>query len=130
MSSLLFTAADTIMKVANNNPILADPNGDAAQNSARKMAAGVFKIFTNTILPIILIALAIFAIVMGILKGIKLAKAESADQQEQAKKSLITFIIGMGIAIALTLVIWLTMEPILNMFGYTMSDAEAGIKPQ
>ncbi len=119
MSSLLFTAADGIMKVASNAPAFADV--EEIEQGVTTAAQRIYQAFNNIVLPIILTALLVFAVVMGIIKGIKLAKAESADQQQEAKKSLITFLIGIGSAILVVALVMILMPTMANWLGVDLS---------
>ena len=48
-------------------------------------------------------SLATAGVIYAIILGVKLARAESADQQQEAKKRLVNFIIGLVAVIALIL---------------------------
>ena len=139
MSSLLFAAADSIMKVASNAPLLSggSTTGDTATSGGtvtnldglgkeiNTVANNIYLAFKNYILPILLTALLIVAVVLGIIKGIKLAKAESADQQQEAKKSLITFLIGIGSAILVVALVMILMPTMASWLGVSL-DVNGG----
>lgn len=58
-----------------------------------------FKEIFNIVLPIILGVLALIGVIFGIKLGIDFAKAEDANARDEAKKKLVNFIIGIGVAL-------------------------------
>jgi len=114
MSSLMFQAADAIMKVATNAPVLAESQEG---KQAEDWAVDFYHVVHDTVMPIILVVLGAIAVIFGILRGVRLARAESADQQQEAKRSLITFIIGIGVAIGLVLLLFFLLPTIISWFN-------------
>ncbi len=125
ISSLWFAAADSIMKVATNGPVLTGASVDGAGKALNDAVNSVYTAFKSYIMPAILTVLVIIAVVLGVIKGVKLAKAESADQQQEAKKSLITFIIGMGAAILITVIVMVLLPIIAQSAGWDTSGSNA-----
>ncbi len=117
----MFQAADAIMKVATNAPLLSEA-GDAAKSDSEDWALSFYHTVHDTIMPIILVVLAAIAVIFGVLRGVKLAKAESADQQQEAKRSLITFIIGIGVSIGLVLLLFFLLPTIVGWFNQDLAD--------
>ena len=120
MSSLMFQAADALMKVASNTPML-DVQTNAEQGS-KDLAVQIYNIVHGTVMPILLVVLGALAVIFGVLRGVKLAKAESADQQQEAKKSLITFVIGIGSAIVLTVLLFIFLPDIVGWFDPSLAE--------
>jgi len=117
MSSLMFQAADALMKVASRLPLLEgeDPAPDnfTGETAVKTMAGKIWDVMYS-VTPYILIVLGALGIVFGILRGVKLAKAESADQQQEAKKNLITFLIGFVVTIGLIVVVVYAVPEIIK----------------
>lgn len=68
----------------------------------------------NVITPILLSLVFVIAVPMCITTGIKIARAEGAEQREEAKRSLIQKLIGFGSIFVLIIIIWLVKEPLLT----------------
>ena len=105
MSALMFQAANAIMNSAAGFPLLADGSDPTTPdiNSGQWAWVGEIVDAINTILYPLLILLATAGVIYAIILGVKLERAESADQQQEAKKRLVNFIIGLVAVIALIL---------------------------
>ncbi len=71
----------------------------SALNDIVKSAYDQFKEIFNIVLPVILGVLALIGVIFGIKLGIDFAKAEDANARDEAKKKLVNFIIGIGVAL-------------------------------
>ncbi len=113
MSALMFQTANAIMNVAAGIPLLTDstsPTGPVDIEDTQWAWVGDIVDAINVILYPLLILLATAGVIYAIILGVKLARAESADEQQEAKKRLVNFIIGLVAVIALILLMKLVCE--------------------
>ena len=77
-----------------------------------------FKEIFNVVLPVILGILALIGVIFGIKLGIDFAKAEDANARDEAKKRLVNFIIGIGVALVVgaVLLIIVNSDLLKNLF--------------
>lgn len=76
----------------------------------------ILKVIDEAMIPILICVIAagtIYAVILGI----NLAKAESSDKREEAKKRLINAIVGFGIIIVLIVVMYALAANIKNIVG-------------
>ena len=76
-----------------------DKTGEAVVESVLK----VMKI----VMPIIFALVTVIGVAYGVILGINYAKAEDNEKREEAKKRLVAAIIGFGIAIIISIVLWI-----------------------
>lgn len=102
MNALMFNAANKMMSMMTNAPLLEDP-----QKGEADKWQWVYEVCDaiNLILYPILILVGTAGMIYAVVLGVKLARAESADQQQEAKKRLLYFIIGLVSIIALILLL-------------------------
>lgn len=72
----------------------------------------------NTALIPIIILLASAGSIYGIVLGVNLSRAESADKREEAKKRLINFVIGIVAAVILLVLLKLVVAEIDTIVGW------------
>ncbi len=105
MNSLLFQAANTLMQgFTGNTPLGANEHVDLETDPQWKWVSEVVDAI-NTVLYPILILVGTAGVIYAVVLGVKLARAESSDQQQEAKKRMINFIIGLVSIIALILLL-------------------------
>lgn len=75
----------------------------------------------NEVLWPILIIVGAAGMIYGVVLGVNMARADSPDKREEAKKRLINVVVGLAIIIALILFFKLFINVILPAFGYTGS---------
>ncbi len=76
----------------------------------------VIKVVDNALLPILICVIAAGTIYSVIL-GINMAKADSSDKREEAKKRLINAIVGFGIIVVLLAVLYALAWNITSILG-------------
>ena len=105
-SALLFQAANAMMSLASGKPLLVG-DGTVNVNDPTTQWGWVGEVVDaiNIILYPILVLVGTAGVIYAVVLGVKLARAESADQQQEAKKRMINFIIGLVSVIALILLL-------------------------
>ena len=117
MSALMFQMASSMMNVISSKPLMNSDSGyqDSVPNVNDGQWGWVGEIVNaiNTLLYPILILVGTAGVIYAIYLGVNLARAESADKQQEAKKRLINAIIGLACIIALVLLmkLFLTYLP-------------------
>lgn len=123
MSALLFQMANTMMNVMGNSTLLSSSTGSSNNYDELPAEYGWVTTVTNAIdvlLWPLLILVGSAGMIYAIYLGVNLARADSADKQQEAKKRLINAIIGLAVIIALILLLklfvsylptWLNIEP-------------------
>ena len=123
MSALLFQMANTMMNVMGNSTLLSSSTGSSNNYDELPAEYGWVTTVTNAIdvlLWPLLILVGSAGMIYAIYLGVNLARADSADKQQEAKKRLINAIIGLAVIIALILLLklfvsylptWLNIDP-------------------
>ncbi len=105
MNALLFQMANAMMHGFSGNSVLgAADHVDLETDPQWKWVKEVVDAI-NVVLYPILILVGTAGVIYAIVLGVKLARAESADQQQEAKKRMINFIIGLVSIVALILLL-------------------------
>ena len=79
----------------------------------------------NKILGPLLILLGSAGAIYAIVLGVNLSRAESSDKREEAKKRLINFVIGIGAAIILLVLLKLVVQEIDTILAWVTPDKKA-----
>ncbi len=98
ISELLFQAANGMMKVSSNVPLMDTPTEEDRWQWVYEVCDAI-----NLIIYPLLVLIGTAGIIYAIVLGVKLARAESADEQQEGKKRIINFVIGIVSVIALIL---------------------------
>lgn len=88
----------------------------------------VLEVLNGALIPI-LIFVGTAGMIYAIVLGVKLARAESADARDEAKKRLINAIIALVVMIALILLLQLFVDNIANWIGDAVSNEEDPVVP-
>ena len=78
----------------------------------------------DAMIPIIIILLAVGAI-YAIILGVNMARAESAEKRDEAKKRILNFIIGIAVVVVLLVIIYVLAANIESIVGIA-EDASGG----
>lgn len=105
MSALLFQMANTMMNIVNNGSLLNDADAPVDINSGQWGWVGEVVDAIDMLLYPLLILVASAGTIYAVYLGVNLARADSADKQQEAKKRLINAIIGLAVIIALILLL-------------------------
>ena len=111
--SLISSLAMVVMGFYQNVESLFKEDGELARYAFLKP---ILKVIDEAMIPILICVIAagtIYAVILGI----NLAKAESSDKREEAKKRLINAIVGFGIIIVLIVVMYALAANIHNIVG-------------
>ena len=76
--------------------------------------APIVNFIESALLPIVVVLLAIAAI-YAIILGVNMAKAESAEKREEAKKRIMNFIIGAAVIIVVLVIIYVLAANITDI---------------
>ncbi len=99
---LLFNAANAVMQIISGTPKLVDESD--LENSEWSWVLQVTDAI-DTILYPLLILVGTAGTIYAVILGVNLARADSADKQQEAKKRMINAIIGLVSIIALILLL-------------------------
>lgn len=102
MSMLLFNAANAVMQIISGTPKLVDESD--LENGEWSWVLQVTDAI-DTILYPLLILVGTAGTIYAVILGVNLARADSADKQQEAKKRMINAIIGLVSIIALILLL-------------------------
>ena len=112
MGMLLDAAADTGKN---------DPAG--VTNSVLKSVIG----YVNSILAAIIGVAVAIATVYAIVVGVRMAKANNAEEREEAKKKVIYTVLGIAVAVALMLILVILKDKIPQWVGAEDSSGFIGL---
>lgn len=70
----------------------------------------------DALLPIMIVLIAVSAI-YAIILGVKMARAESAEQRDEAKKRIINFLIGAAVIVVLLIILYVLAANITSILG-------------
>ena len=87
--------------------------------------APIVEFIYQAMVPIIVILLAVAAI-YSIILGVNMAKAESAEKRDEAKKRIMNFIIGMAVIVVLIVIIYLLADNIEAIVGVIEEGSQTG----
>ena len=101
--------------------MLLDPSGigGAANDTLEAVLNALNWIFTA-----ILAVAAVVATIYAIFVGVKMARANNAEEREEAKKKVIYTVIGIAVAIALIILIQILLPKITEWTGYKPAKPE------
>ena len=78
------------------------------------------------LLPVIMIVLGIAGIIFAIVLGVNYAKAENAEQKDEAKKRLIGAVVGIVITIVAVALIFVFIKNVHLIFGWNIGSDSIG----
>ena len=119
LSELMFQMANSFMNVSANAPLLAEGDEPTQWGWVNDVCDAI-----NLIIYPLLVLIGTAGIIYAIVLGVKLARAESADEQQEGKKRIINFIIGLVSIIALILLmkLFVTYLPAWIQVDDSISD--------
>ena len=101
---------------------LLDASSDEITSSAagqfRGMASRIFEIAKDILIPVMIIV-GVAGIFYSIYLGVNMARADSSDKREEAKKRLVNAIIGFVVIFILILLLFLFCQNADTIFGWT-----------
>lgn len=98
--------------------------GADIESGATSVANTVVSTVKSILVPVLSI-LGAAGIIWAIVLGVNMARADSAEKREEAKKRLISLIVGIVIMVILIIFFLVGFEPMLKAFGVGASE-EAG----
>jgi len=107
--SALFQLANTCMNFVSNSPLMADTTAATVPDWVKRIVKAI-----NSLLYPILILVGSAGLIYSIYLGVNLARADSADKQQEAKKRMINAIIGLASIVALILLLQLVCSQLPN----------------
>ena len=97
--------------------------GADIESGATNVANTVVSTVKSILVPVLSI-LGAAGIIWAIVLGVNMARADSAEKREEAKKRLISLIVGIVIMVVLIIFFLVGFEPMLKAFG--VGNAETG----
>ena len=91
--------------------LLGDTGNKADVEGGAKHVAETVSTTVKTILGPILIILGAAGVIWAIVLGVNMARADSTEKREEAKKRLISLIVGIVIMVALIIFFFVGLEP-------------------
>ena len=117
MSTLMFQMANSMMNVMSNNPLLNNANQSGGTEKNKWAWVSEVADSINSLLWPILILVGTAGVIYAVYLGVNLARADSSDKQQEAKKRMINAIIGLVSIVALILLLKLFMTYIPEWIG-------------
>ncbi len=87
------------------------------------LIAPIIRVLDSFLLPVIII-LGVAGMIYGIILGVQYAKAETADQREEAKKRMINGIIGIVIMLVLLILMKLFTSNAYEIFNWVDTNSK------
>ena len=115
--------ANVMSRFMGTDPALAPDDWSGAPAWVQNILKPIFSIL-EWLLPVIMIVLGIAGIVFAIVLGVNYAKAENAEQKDEAKKRLIGAVVGILITIIALVLIFVFIKNAYNIFGWVKSSVE------
>ncbi len=115
MSALMFQLANSMMNVVTNSPKLEGEGNDGSSFDDWSWVKTIVSAINDLLYPL-LILVGTAGVIYAVYLGVNLARADSADKQQEAKKRMINAIIGLASIIALILLLKLFCNSILPMW--------------
>ncbi|MBO5103211.1 MAG: hypothetical protein J6C13_03895 [Clostridia bacterium] len=112
----MFQLANSMMNVVTNSPKLADEGNTGSEGKWEWNWVADIVDAINWLLYPLLILVGTAGVIYAVYLGVNLARADSADKQQEAKKRMINAIIGLASIIALILLLKLFCNSILPMW--------------
>lgn len=120
---MLFKLANLIMGGTKFLGAITDKSNDDYADAAKTVAKTVSGIVQSILVPILSVVGAA-GIIWAIVLGINFARADSNDKREEAKKRLISLIVGIVVVVALMLFFLFGFEKLLEAFGVNGIDVQ------
>ncbi len=111
--SALFQLANTCMNMMTNAPLLVTKEEIETEGNKWYWVTKISTAINNLLYPI-LILVGSAGLIYAIYLGVNLARADSADKQQEAKKRMINALIGLASIIALIMLLWLVCSNLAN----------------
>ena len=112
MSALMFQLANSMMNVVTNSPKLEGEGNDGSSFDDWSWVKNIVNAINDLLYPL-LILVGTAGVIYAVYLGVNLARADSADKQQEAKKRMINAIIGLASIVALILLLKLFCSTIL-----------------
>lgn len=78
--------------------------------------APILDFIESALLPIMIVLIAVSAI-YAIILGVKMARAESAEQRDEAKKRIVNFLVGAAVIVVLLIILYVLAANITSIIG-------------
>ena len=103
-------------------PIVDVEYAEGTPEWVQTMVAPIFDIL-GWLLPLIMILIGVAGVIYIIIVGVKFAKAENADEKDQAKKKLINIAIALIVIIVALILVFVFIKNANTIFGWTTEQA-------
>ena len=113
MSSTLGRLANSFQKALD---LYTTSNGEQGVNPSYKGILPILRLIDNAIIPVLIVLIAVGTIYSVVL-GVNMARADSSEKREEAKKRLINFLIGIVIIIVLIAIMYVLADQLPNILS-------------
>lgn len=96
---------------------------DGLKGTDYEWLSGILNFIESAMLPILIVLLSISAI-YAIVLGVNMARAESAEQRDGAKKRIINFLIGAVTIIVILVIVYVLAANLTDIMGLAQSATE------
>ena len=114
MGNMLGALADKFQDAINSNP---------DEYSGYQALVPILSLIDSALVPILIVLLSV-ATIYAVVLGVNMARADSGDKREEAKKRLINFLIGAVIIIVLIAIIYAIAANLTSILGIANNSLE------
>ena len=97
---------------------------DGLEGTGYEFLGPILDFIETAMIPIIIVLLAVGAI-YAIILGVNMARAESGEKRDEAKKRIMNFLIGIAVVVVLLVIIYVLAANVTTIFGLAQ-DANNG----
>lgn len=116
MGNMLGALADKFQAAIDSNP---------DEYSGYQALVPILSLIDSALVPILIVLLSV-ATIYSVVLGVNMARADSGEKREEAKKRLINFLIGAVIIIVLIAIIYALAANLTSILGIANNSLETG----
>lgn len=116
MGNMLGALADKFQAAIDSNP---------DEYSGYQALVPILSLIDSALVPILIVLLSV-ATIYSVVLGVNMARADSGEKREEAKKRLINFLIGAVIIIVLIAIIYALAANLTSILGIANNSLESG----
>lgn len=116
MGNMLGALADKFQAAIDSNP---------DEYSGYQAIVPILSLIDSALVPILIVLLSV-ATIYSVVLGVNMARADSGEKREEAKKRLINFLIGAVIIIVLIAIIYALAANLTSILGIANNSLESG----
>ena len=115
----LAMAFNSIKYLGSSNPAVEETAESGAAALGGKLIESILRIM-KIVMPVIFSIVTVLGVAYAVVLGVNYAKAEENEKREDAKKRLVGAVVGFGIAIVVSVILWILAnqnDMWYNLFG-------------